>query len=154
MCWRAKNVSSVGCDGDHMVSAVAPQSHQRGVIDPCSRSWSQNVCVVFTALFAFPVFQRSEWSVKLIGRWQGKCNYVLMQQEAYCVMKGKGLEKQRLLWRKAPHAERREKCCCVTIPPLFDWPVWAFLNPGETVSHSAWPLLSLCLCLQSYSLFG
>lgn len=65
------------------LSVVATQSYQRGIIDPCSRSTLQNVlfCVVFSALFAFPVFQHSEWSVKLIGRWQGKCNYMLIQRE-------------------------------------------------------------------------
>lgn len=59
------------------------KSYQRGRIDPCSRSRLQNVlfCVVFSTLFAFPVFRHSEWSVKLIGRWQGKCNYMLIQQE-------------------------------------------------------------------------
>lgn len=84
----------MSCSEDHMVSVVATQCYQGGIIDPCGRSRLQNVlfCVVFSALFAFPVFQRSEWSVKLIGRWQGKCNYMLIQQEYK--------KKPAVLWRE------------------------------------------------------
>lgn len=44
-----------------------------------------------------------------------------------------------------------KKSSCVTIVLLFNWSVWPFLNPRETVSHSAWALLSLCLFLQPHS---
>lgn len=52
----------VSCNEDHMVSVLATESHQCVIIDCCSRSRLQNVlfCVVFSALFAFPVFQHSE----------------------------------------------------------------------------------------------
>lgn len=44
---------------EHMVSAVATQSYQRGSIDPCRRSGAQKVSfrLVFPALFALPAFQ-------------------------------------------------------------------------------------------------
>lgn len=135
---------------------------QRGGIDPCSRSRLQNVlfCLVFSALFAFPVFECAEWSVKLIGRWQGKCNYVLIQQEYD--------EEPTVLWRKKGlkylvsnicpnekhHRSNGKQMSFFNYnSTLFHWFVWAFLNPAEAVSHSAWLFLSLCLFLQSYSLF-
>ncbi len=60
-CVNMPNMFPVSCNEDHMVSIVATQLYRRGSIGRCSKSRLQNVlfCVVFSTLFAFPVFQHS-----------------------------------------------------------------------------------------------
>lgn len=52
------------------------QMHQRGSIDRCRMCYSR------TLFAAFPVFRLAGGSVKLIRRWQGKCNYMSIQQHS------------------------------------------------------------------------